>query len=244
MPTHFEDLNWMDVERYLEHDDRIVLTVGACEQHGYLSLLTDTKIAVAVARAVCADEGILMAPTLPFGVSLDWVAFPGTLTLTPSTFIGLVQELIEGLWNHGFRRILLNNGHGGNMASLEFVQVEFNNTHPNARVGYFSWYNHPTVWKVIKEEGLSPNHGGWSENFSFTRVGPVPEGVKEDIHEWPRAAAASDYRQVLGDGVTGGPYQVSGEIMDRIFAAAVEAMKEELSHLDRVFLEKAKKANA
>ncbi len=39
-----EDLNWMDVEEYLKHDDRLILVVGACEQHGYLSLLSDVKI--------------------------------------------------------------------------------------------------------------------------------------------------------------------------------------------------------
>ena len=40
----FEDLNWMDVEEYLEQDDRLMIVVGATEQHAYLSLLTDTKI--------------------------------------------------------------------------------------------------------------------------------------------------------------------------------------------------------
>ena len=39
-----EELNWMDVEAYLKGDDRIMLVIGSCEQHGYLSLLTDIKI--------------------------------------------------------------------------------------------------------------------------------------------------------------------------------------------------------
>jgi hypothetical protein len=45
----FEELNWFDVENYLENDDRIMLVFGACEQHGYLSLLTDSKIPLAMA---------------------------------------------------------------------------------------------------------------------------------------------------------------------------------------------------
>ena len=41
---NFSDLNWFDVEKYLESDDRLIMVVGSCEQHGYLSLLTDVKI--------------------------------------------------------------------------------------------------------------------------------------------------------------------------------------------------------
>ncbi len=44
-----EDLNWMDVEKYLAQDDRLMLVLGACEQHAYLSLLTDIKIPLALA---------------------------------------------------------------------------------------------------------------------------------------------------------------------------------------------------
>jgi creatinine amidohydrolase len=45
-----EDLNWMDVEKYLAQDDRLILVLGACEQHAYLSLLTDIKIPLAADR--------------------------------------------------------------------------------------------------------------------------------------------------------------------------------------------------
>ncbi|MER3458377.1 MAG: creatininase, partial [Chloroflexota bacterium] len=62
-----EDLNWMDVESYLKQDDRIILVTGACEQHGYLSLLTDIRIPWAIATAVGEREGVLVAPPLNFG---------------------------------------------------------------------------------------------------------------------------------------------------------------------------------
>ena len=53
----FEELNWMDVERYLEQDDRLILVTGACEQHAYLSLLTDIKIPLAMADAASNATG-------------------------------------------------------------------------------------------------------------------------------------------------------------------------------------------
>lgn len=219
----------MDVERYLEHDDRIVVTIGSCEQHSYLSLLTDTIIPTKVAREVCEKEGILMTPSFPYGVSSAWTAYPGTISLKPATFISVIQEIVEGLLTQGFRRVLLNNGHGGNTGALGWLQDELNNTHSGGiRVSSFNWWFHPIVTKVYEEVGFPQGHANWSENFPFTRVGSVPEGEKELLKEWPRAPTAADYRTVLGDGSTGGLYQASDDVMDQLFAAAVEAMEAEL----------------
>jgi creatinine amidohydrolase len=64
-----EDLNWMDVENYLKHDDRMILVTGACEQHAYLSLLTDVKEPMAIATIAAEREQVLVAPPINFGVS-------------------------------------------------------------------------------------------------------------------------------------------------------------------------------
>ena len=57
-----EELNWMDVEAYLKKDNRLMLVLGACEQHGYLSLLTDTLIPLALADAAAQQSGVPVAP--------------------------------------------------------------------------------------------------------------------------------------------------------------------------------------
>jgi creatinine amidohydrolase len=64
-----EDMNWMDVEKYLEEDDRIILITGATEQHAYLSLLTDIIIPSKIAAAVAEREKVIIAPSLNFGYS-------------------------------------------------------------------------------------------------------------------------------------------------------------------------------
>ena len=48
---HFEDQNWQQIEAYLQHDDRVMLVLGACEQHSTRSLLTDSKVPLALADA-------------------------------------------------------------------------------------------------------------------------------------------------------------------------------------------------
>ena len=72
-----EDLNWMDVEKYLQQEDRLMLVIGATEQHGYLSLLTDIKIPLALADSASQATGVLVAPPLNFGVSPYFLAYPG-----------------------------------------------------------------------------------------------------------------------------------------------------------------------
>ena len=58
----FEKMCWMDVEDYLKTDDRIVLVTGSCEQHGYLSLATDTLEPYEIARKACENEKVPVAP--------------------------------------------------------------------------------------------------------------------------------------------------------------------------------------
>jgi creatinine amidohydrolase len=226
----FEDMNWMDVERYLERDDRVVVVTGACEQHGYLSLLADIRIPLAVAREACHKEGVLIAPPLPFGISPYFTAYPGTLSLRPETFAAVVREVVEGLLAQGFRRVLVSNGHGGNSGLLDPLLIELSNAHPGARLALFHWWRHPAVDAVAQEAGLPQHHANWSESFSFTRVGPMPDGEKGPV-EVPRAASAAEFRAALGDGSFGGPYQAPDAVMDRLFAAAVEAMVAALREL-------------
>ena len=96
-----EDLNWMDVEKYLEQEDRMMLVIGACEQHGYLSLLTDIKIPLALADAASQQTGILVAPPLNFGLSPYFRDYPGTLTLRVDTLLAAVEDIIRSAHHQG-----------------------------------------------------------------------------------------------------------------------------------------------
>jgi creatinine amidohydrolase len=69
--------NWLQVEEYLAHDDRVVLPVGSTEQHAYLSLATDSILAERVAVEAAEPLGVLVLPAMPFGVAPGFAAFPG-----------------------------------------------------------------------------------------------------------------------------------------------------------------------
>src|SRR5204863_1636482 len=71
------DLNWMQVEEYLERDDRIVLPIGSTEQHGYLSLAVDLILAERVSVEAAEPLGVPVLPVMPFGVAPSFTAYPG-----------------------------------------------------------------------------------------------------------------------------------------------------------------------
>lgn len=215
----FEELNWMDVESYLEKDDRLILVLGSCEQHGYLSLLTDVKIPLALADAASQKSGVLVAPALNFGASPYFLAYPGTLSLRASTLLDLVEDLVHSAYGYGFRRMLVLNGHGGNDLARGRL-YELANQLPDLRMSWYAWWQSHTVGTVIQTYQLKPAHASWMEAFPFTRVADLPSGEKRAPHV-PGLLGAEQARQVYGDGVFGGPYEVDESLLDEIFEAAL-----------------------
>jgi creatinine amidohydrolase len=216
----FEDLSWFDVEAYLKQENRLMLVFGACEQHGYLSLLTDTKIPLALAEAASKQTGVLVAPALNYGVSPYFMEYPGTLSLRSSTFLDVVEDLIRSAYHHGFRRILLLNGHGGNdLARSRLYEVA--NTLPELQLAWYAWWQARSVESVAIKHNLRSYHAAWIEAFPFTRVGELPVGEKVPP-VIPGLVGAKLARQLYQDGVFGGPYQVDEVIMNEIFSTALE----------------------
>ena len=216
----FEALNWFDIQNYLEGDDRLMVVVGSCEQHGYLSLLTDVKIPLALADAASQASGVLVAPTLNFGASPYFLAYPGTISLRITTLLDLVEDLLRSVYRHGFRRMLFLNGHGGNdpiRARLYEVQNEL----PDIKIAWYAWWQSHSVEQVALKHGLKRAHANWMEAFPFTRVADLPKGEKTPPRI-PGLMGAEQARQVYGDGVFGGAYAVEDAIMDEIFKVALE----------------------
>jgi len=216
----FEDLNWFDLEEYLKSDDRIIFVLGSCEQHGYLSLLTDVKIPLALADAASKQTGIPVAPPLNFGASPYFLSYPGTLSLGISTLLSVADDLVRSAYRQGFRKMLFLNGHGGN-DPVRTKLYEIANDFPQLKLAWYAWWQSHSVEAVAQSHELRSYHAGWIEAFPFTRVADLPSGEKIPPHI-PGLMASDQSRQLYGDGVFGGPYQVSDEIMADIFEAALQ----------------------
>ncbi|MFZ3080333.1 MAG: creatininase family protein [Bellilinea sp.] len=214
-----EELNWMDVESYLAEEDRIILVLGATEQHGYLSLLTDVKIPLALSDAASASTGVLVAPPLNFGVSPYFATYPGTISLRTSTFLAAVEDIVRSLYGVGFRRIFIMNGHGGN-SGVRTRLTELANEMDGLKFIWYSWWESHSIEAIAMKHELKTAHANWMEAFPFTRVANLPADAKIP----PKVIGvpnAEETRALYGDGMFGGAYLASGEIMDEVFAAAL-----------------------
>src|SRR5690242_265692 len=87
------DLNWMQLEAYLERDDRIVLPLGSTEQHAYLSLETDNALAERVAVEGAEPLGVPVLPVLAFGVAPGFAAYPGSPSVSQETYVTFLNDL-------------------------------------------------------------------------------------------------------------------------------------------------------
>lgn len=220
----FEDLNWMDVERYLDQDDRVILITGATEQHAYLSLLTDILIPSRIALAAAEREGVLVAPPLNFGVSETFVDFPGTISLSQATFDTVLMEIVDGLIHYGFKRFFVLNGHGGNHPPAALNDLHLNGV---ARVVWYDWWRENAARQFEAEQGMQINHANWGENFPFNRVAEVPAGEKAAV-DLSGMQAGQPAREVLGDGNFGGPYQADDAVVLALFDRVVDEVCERL----------------
>lgn len=225
-----EDMNWMNVERYLAHDDRIILITGACEQHSHLSLLTDIRVPTAIARVLAERTGVLVAPSFNFGCSPYFAAYPGTISLSVATFSAVLREVISALHAQGFKRMLVLNGHGGN-AVIEPLLSELAVQLPGLRPAAYHWWRDKAAQACAGRLGITPSHANWLENFPFTRVGPVPEGDKPFPERGVAALDATATRALLDDGSYGGPYGQSDEVMAELLAAVIDEAERILNQL-------------
>jgi creatinine amidohydrolase len=214
-------LNWMQVEAYLERDDRIVLPVGSTEQHAYLSLGTDSILAERVSVEAAEPLGVPVLPPLAYGVCPTFAAYPGSPSIGLETYATLVGELVESLRGQGFRRVLLVNGHGGNSPAAERVA--------GGGVLWHDWWRAPQVTAALRELGPVSAHASWIENFPWTRL----EGVELPAQPKPpvaleqlRGLDPQATRELLGDGSFGGPYAYPDEDMLRVWRAGVEEVRE------------------
>lgn len=100
----------------------VLLPLGAIEQHGpHLSVSTDTDIVSSIASLVEKKlaEDVLLCPALCFGSSNHHLLFGGTISLSPNTYTQVIVEMVEALIISGFQRIVLLNGHGGNIIPVK-----------------------------------------------------------------------------------------------------------------------------
>jgi creatinine amidohydrolase len=225
------DMNWMMVEEYLKRDNRCVLPLGSTEQHAYLSLSVDSILSEKLALESAEPLGVPVFPVLAYGITPYFRAFPGTITLRVETYMSILRDILETMAEQGFKRVLIVNGHGGNVPAQGLV-AEWMADHPGVRIKFHNWWSAPKVWTQVQAIDPVASHASWMENFPWTRLPkvtmPSEQKPMSDLDHL-RQLDAKAVRHYLKDGNYGGRYQRDDEEMMKIWRVAVEETRELLA---------------
>ena len=136
----------------------------------------------------------------------------------------MVRDILDSLYGHGFRRLLLCNGHGGN-GPAGALAIEWMADHPDASVKFHNWWNAPKTFAKVQAIDPVASHASWMENFPWTRLqGVVLPNEKKPMVDFDRMRALppAGVRALLGDGNFGGHYEKPDADMLALWAVAVE----------------------
>jgi len=223
------DCNWRMVEDYLRHDDRAVLPLGSIEQHAGLSLAVDATLAESVSADAASPLGVPVFPAQAYGFTPSYMAYPGTMTLRLETLLAVLRDLIASLHTHGFRRVLIVNGHGGNIGAASLLQ-ELTAQMPGMQLRWHNWWSAPRTMGYVRSQDAQASHASWMENFAgLTRLeGVIQPSTPKPLADYARMALMTPQakREYLGDGCYGGHYEMPGEVMAELWAIAVAETRE------------------
>jgi creatinine amidohydrolase len=120
----YNRLTWEEMNEAIGMQKLVILPTGSTEQHGrHLPLDTD----VFLAESVCLEIGkrapdkVLVLPPIAYGLNRHHIDFPGTIHIEPEVFIAFCLNITKSVAYHGFRKILLVNGHGSNYPLVDLI---------------------------------------------------------------------------------------------------------------------------
>jgi creatinine amidohydrolase len=145
----YEKLTWPEINEAVELGKVCIVPCGSVEQHGpHLPLDVDIVCpqGIAYGAGKLAPEKMLVLPPVWYGYTAHVMDFPGTINTHYETFINSVLDITKSLAYHGFKRIVLLNGHGSNMPNLDLA-ARRTNLETDADCILAAWWNLLTVDK-------------------------------------------------------------------------------------------------
>ena len=179
----FAKLSWPEIDAAAQAGKLILLPIATIEDHG-LHLPVDTD--VVITTAICLEtarlipDEVLLMPTVQYGYSPHHIDFPGTVTIGWSTFVEYLLDILRSLIYHGFRKILIVNGHGSNGPLGEMAARLGVVEHPESQCAFVSWWELADVRKAVADfrESAVTSHACELETSLY--LAADPEWVQMD----------------------------------------------------------------
>jgi len=189
----------------------VIVPISSLEQHGEaLPVNTDSRTVVHVAREAARsldDVPVLVIPLIPFGISPHHMQYSGTITISVNTLVSFLSDVCGSLATHGFDRILILSGHGGNENTIAAAALEL--THKlGRRVDGFCWFSlcQPQIDAATEGPCHTIGHAGEAEGSCILALSP--ESFRKEKARWvqgisddPSTATAEKGRKILAAGV-------------------------------------------
>lgn len=209
----------------------VLVPLGSTEQHGpHLPFSTDTliaeQVAVAVAEKLSSEESgsVMVAPSLAYGASGEHQAFPGTVSIGQEALAAVLVEMIRSLSTWA-RRIVLVNGHGGNVGTVQQV------------VDQMRYEQHHVMWTSCALETPHDAHAGHDETSVMLHLAPelVRQAALAAGNSHPLTEILSDLmiqgvRPVSPSGVLGDPTTANAAFGKEQFGLMVDRIVREIEH--------------
>jgi len=225
-----QELTWPKVSS-LSKDTPVIVPIAAIEQHGHhLPIFTDSMLIGEIVRRVelAMSDQILVTPLMWYGNSHHHLDFAGTLSCPPRVYLDMLVGLVENLITHGFKRILMLNGHGGNdvPGKQAMFEVRQNHRHRNDLLLLFTtyWSLGTRPWEKMPEiQQREMGHACEWETSMILRINPSLVGDYQSAEIIPpgnpftpasRAWITKDRSQI---GHIGWPHLASAEKGEHLF---------------------------
>ena len=245
------DLSALQLSAELSRDSIVVLPLGAIEQHGpHLPLNTDFVVADAVSRAAVekfgAETNAWLLPTLPFTKSNEHAWAAGTMWLSATTMMSVIDDIGRCVAATPAKKIMFINGHGGNSALMAMMNREL-----RLKYGLQTFLAHPHMpadqggSSAESELGMGV-HGGVDETSVMLHLRPdlvdmslavrrVPEGLakNEQVKFGGRVAFGWLSNDFFPEGHIGDPTGASADLGARMFSGAVESLGTAMKEISR-----------
>jgi creatinine amidohydrolase len=212
----------------------VVAPIAACEQHSHhLATFTDTVLVTGVADGVEArlSNEVLQLPTLWLGASHHHLRFGATLSARVDTHVAMLADLVEPLLEDGYQRVLLLNGHGGNIDTMQMALRRLQPRHARHILAAASYWDLAAKELAALAEGPRKVMGHACEFETSMLLALRPELVRREAirNDPPRDTPAlrglflaDDMMQKTDHGAVGYPELASAEKGRMFLAAAVE----------------------
>jgi creatinine amidohydrolase len=246
------EMTWPEIQQAADEERVVLLPVGVIEQHGYhLPTQVDTYLAASIcARAAAAmPERAIVVPPVVHGFVPHHMDFPGTITVRGQVFIDYVVDVCKSIVSHGFTKLLILNGHGGNTSVLDLA-AKIVTLDTGAFCAFISHWELEPVKRTMAEVRESPPAGGplhADEYETSVYLAIDPDGVQMDkaVSEYEVPESRYFWMDMFGggdritaarfiqpwssftqSGVAGDATVATQEKGERLLAAAIEGLVE------------------